>query len=210
MEFLSRLLSSLIIGLIALPAFAYIPDALDLSYNSLSETQKFLIRNGQTIPYNKTFVKRVVVGKAKIMPNGAIINIPHGPEFVPSFHDLKYNEKWQNKELKFIKELKLNENSSSYQTNFLIIHALDVYSTYKGLKYSCISEANPLVGKYPSLAELILFKVIMIAGFEAVYDDFPVEWDFFQKTSSYMTGAVVINNYQITKEAKENPRCKKR
>ena len=204
MGFLSRLLSSLIIGLIALPAFAYVPDTLDLGYHSLSETQKYLIRNGQIIPYNKTFVKRVVVGKAKIMPNGAIINIPHGPEFVPSFHDLKYNEKWQ------IKELKFNENSSSYQTNFLLIHALDVYSTYKGLKYSCISEANPLVGKYPSLAELIIFKVITITGLEALYGDFSVEWDWFQKTSSYTTGAVVINNFQLTKEAKENPRCKKR
>ena len=185
MEFLSRLLSSLIIGLIALPAFAYIPDALDLSYQNLSETQKYLIRNGQTIPYNKTFVKRVVVGKARIMPNGAIINIPHGTEFVPSFHDLKYNKKWQ------IKELKFNENSSSYETNFLLIHALDVYSTYKGLKYSCISEANPLVGKHPSLAELILFKVVMIAGLESVYGDFPVEWSLVSKN-------IIIHNWSCS------------
>ena len=177
----------------AVPVSAYVPDQLDIGYNNLSDTQKFLIRNGQTIPYNKEFVQRVVVGKVRIRQNGALINMPKQEHAYPTL-DLNFDF----------------EDQSLYLPEFLLIHTLDVYSTYKGLKYSCISEANPLVGKYPSLAELILFKVVMIAGLEGVYGDFPVEWDWFQKTSSYMTGAVVINNFQLTKEAKENPRCKKR
>ena len=75
MAFLSRLLSSLLL-LIALPAYAYVPDQLDIGYSNLSDTQKFLIRNGQTIPYNKEFIQRVVVGKVRIGKNGALINMP--------------------------------------------------------------------------------------------------------------------------------------
>ena len=59
---------------------------------------------------------------------------------------------------------------------FLLIHALDVYTTYKGLKYDCIKEANPLVGERPSLAKLLLFKTGIIMGLEAVYGQHPNEW----------------------------------
>ena len=193
MAFLSRLLSSLIIGLIALPAFAYIPDQLDIGYSNLSDTQKFLIRNGQTIPYNKEFIQRVVVGKVRIGKNGALINMPKQDLAYPTL-DLNFDF----------------EEKSSYIPMFLLIHALDVYTTYKGLKYDCIKEANPLVGERPSLAKLLLFKTGIIMGLEAVYGQHPNEWTVFQITSAYSTGVVVINNFQLTKEAKGNPRCKKR
>lgn len=204
MGFLSRLLSSLLL-LTALPAYAYIPDQLDTGYLNLNETQRFLIRNGHVVPYNKQFVRRVVVGKAKIMPNGAIINLPHGPDMVPTYHDLKNDPKWQLK-----KSLKFTEQRSTYDPKFLFIHALDVYSTYKGLKYDCVSEGNPLVGPYPSLAELVVFKVGAIALLEAMYGGHPYEWQTFQTVSAYTTGVVVVNNFKVISKARNSNRCGRR
>ena len=191
MAFLSRLLSSLLL-IIALPAYAYIPDQLDIGYSNLSDTQKFLIRNGQTIPYNKEFIQRVVVGKVRIGKNGALINMPKQDLAYPTL-DLNFDF----------------EEKSSYIPMFLLIHALDVYTTYKGLKYDCIKEANPLVGERPSLAKLLLFKTGIIMGLEAVYGQHPNEWTVFQITSAYSTGIVVQNNFEIIEDAKRNG-CKKR
>ena len=191
MAFLSRLLSSLLL-LIALPAYAYVPDQLDIGYSNLSDTQKFLIRNGQTVPYNKEFVQRVVVGKVRIGKNGALINMPKQELAYPTL-DLNFDF----------------EEKSTYIPMFLLIHALDVYSTYKGLKYDCISERNPLVGEYPSLAKLLLFKTGIIMGLEAMYGAHENEWKVFQITSAYSTGIVVHNNFEIIEDAKRNG-CKKR
>lgn len=205
--FLSRLLSSLLL-LITLPAYAYIPDTLDYAVRNLSETQKFLIRNGQVVPYNKVFVRRVVVGKAKIMPNGAIINLPHGPDLVPSFHDLQHDPKWQVKKKIDFSDLEFHETGlTTEEFNFYLIHALDVYSTVKGLKWDCIYEQNPLLPNNPSTAGLIAFKVGMISLIKSIYGDDPA-WDAFIKTSTYATGTVVLNNFRITSEARKD--CNRR
>ena len=95
---LSQRLSSLLLGLLllAVPVSAFVPT--DPFISELSEARKELIRLGHTAPYNQLTVQRVVVGKARIMPNGAIINLPHGPEFVPTLNQLRYDPKWQVKE----------------------------------------------------------------------------------------------------------------
>ena len=205
--FLSRLLSSLLL-LITLPAYAYIPDTLDYAVRNLSETQKFLIRNGQVVPYNKVFVRRVVVGKAKIMPNGAIINLPHGPDLVPSFHDLQHDPKWQVKKKIDFSDLEFHETGlTTEEFNFYLIHALDVYSTVKGLKWDCIYEQNPLLPNNPSTAGLIAFKVGMLSLIKSIYGEDPA-WDTFMKTSTYATGRVVLSNFDITSEARKN--CNRR
>lgn len=205
--FLSRLLSSLLL-LITLPAYAYIPDTLDYAVRNLNETQKFLIRNGHVVPYNKVFVRRVVVGKAKIMPNGAIINLPHGPDLVPSFHDLQHDPKWQVKKKIDFSDLEFHETGlTTEEFNFYLIHALDVYSTVRGLKWDCIYEQNPLLPNNPSTAGLIAFKVGMISLIKSIYGDDPA-WDAFIKTSTYATGTVVLNNFRITSEARKD--CNRR
>ena len=212
MEFLSRLLSSLIIGLIALPAFAYVPDTLDLGYHSLSETQKYLIRNGQIIPYNKKFVRRVVVGKTKIMPNGAMINIPHGPEFVPSFYDLQHNPKWKEKKLLGNIEFDQGAFRMDADTQLLIdvlfwtAHIADVYTTYEGVKYDCIREANPLLPSVPEVDEMIALKGGIIWGVKTAYltDEKYGKfwWNEWKLVSSIVTGLVAYNNHKITEKVK--------
>lgn len=203
-------LNKLLIGvlLLALPAEAYIPDTLDYAVRNLNETQKFLIRNGHVVPYNKVFVRRVVVGKAKIMPNGAIINLPHGPDLVPSFHDLQHDPKWQVKKKIDFSDLEFHETGlTTEELNFYLIHALDVYSTVKGLKWDCIYEQNPLLPNNPSTAGLIAFKVGLISLIKSIYGEDPA-WDAFIKTSTYATGTVVLNNFRITSEARKD--CNRR
>ena len=73
---------------------------------------------------------------------------------------------------------------------FWTINALDVYTTYQGLKKPYVSEVNPLLGKDPSLEKLILHKIIFTS--------------LISKHSSkrYMKGInvvltiAVVNNYQ--------------
>ena len=203
-------LNKLLIGvlLLALPAEAYIPDTLDYAVRNLNETQKFLIRNGQVVPYNKVFVRRVVVGKAKIMPNGAIINLPHGPDLIPSFHDLQHDPKWQVKKKIDFSDLEFHETGlTTEELNFYLIHALDVYSTVKGLKWDCIYEQNPLLPNNPSTAGLIAFKVGILSLLKSIYGDDPA-WDAFMKTSTYTTGTVVLRNFDLTSEARKD--CNRR
>jgi len=205
--FSSRLLSSLLL-LITLPAYAYIPDTLDYAVRNLSENQKFLIRNGHVVPYNKVFVRRVVVGKARIMPNGAIITIPHGPDLIPSFHDLQHDPKWQVKKKIDFSDLEFNETGlTTDEFNFYFIHALDVYSTVKGLKWDCIYEQNPLLPNKPSTAGLIVFKVGILSLMKSIYGEDPA-WDAFMKTSTYTTGTVVLRNFELTSEARKD--CNRR
>ena len=73
---------------------------------------------------------------------------------------------------------------------FWTINALDVYTTYQGLKKPYVSEVNILLGKDPSLEKLILHKIIFTS--------------LISKHSSkrYMKGInvvltiAVVNNYQ--------------
>ena len=44
---------------------------------------------------------------------------------------------------------------------FWTLNALDVYTSYEGLKNPSIYEANPLLGKDPSLEKLILYKAVI-------------------------------------------------
>lgn len=219
MGFLSRLLSSLIVGLIAIPTYAYIPNTLP-SLSDIPEYKKELIRAGHAAPYNKQTVRRVIVGKAKIMPNGAIINLPYGPEFVPSFHDLQHNPKWQPKE-KILGDLKFDHSAFAYKPeNKLLIdiifwtsHAADIYTTYRGVKYDCIEEANPLLPSVPNVGEMFALKATVIWGVKTAFmtdiEYGELWWDDWKLTSGLLTGLVAYNNHRITENAIRKG-CKKR
>ena len=45
---------------------------------------------------------------------------------------------------------------------FWTLQVLDVYSTYRGLKYRCVYEANPIVGPNPDLARLVTHKTVFL------------------------------------------------
>ena len=139
------------------------------------ETQKIFFKAGFTVPYNQEYIN-----KALYEPEDVTSKIPP-------------------------LELTFKEPLSFTQFNFYLVQALDVYTTYYGLKYSCVSEANPLVpgGSKPSAAELVLFKVVIIGIIKSIYGQDPGEWQFFQSAAIYTTSIAVVNNYNVIKEAKD-------
>ena len=143
-----------------------------------SETQHFFFKNGFTAPYNQEYVDKVL----------------YEPEDVTS--------KPLSLELTFREDTRL---VTPTQFSFYLIQSLDVYSTYRGLKYSCVSEKNPIVfgGSDPSALELILFKAVVIGVMKSIYGQNPEEWQFFQTAANYSTGYAVVNNFNIIKEAKD-------
>jgi hypothetical protein len=76
---------------------------------------------------------------------------------------------------------------------FWTLNALDVYTTYEGLKKPNVYEKNPLLGDKPHLDNLLIQKAI-IAGF--ISQNSSKNYITFMNTSLTF---VVINNYKIIK-----------
>ena len=76
---------------------------------------------------------------------------------------------------------------------FWTLNALDVYTTYNGVKKPNVYELNPLLPKKPELEELLLQKAI-VAGF--VSQNSSKNYIRFLNVSLTL---VVINNYEIIK-----------
>jgi len=209
MEFLSRLLSKLIVGLflLAIPVEAYVPK--DPFISELSESRKRLIALGHHAPYSQETIQRVVVGKAQIMPNGAIINLPHGPEFVPTLNQLRYDPKWQVKEQpNYAIDQWTEKEKQIIDYIFWTSQILDVYSTYRGLKYDCIYEANPLLGKKPEVSEMIGLKLSIIGGLGYLAKRDENFWYGWKFGAGITTSMVTANNFRLLRKAQRE--CKRR
>ncbi len=76
---------------------------------------------------------------------------------------------------------------------FWTINALDVYTTYEGLKKPNVYEKNPLLGKKPHLDNLLIQKVI-VAGFISQNSS----KNYITVINTSLT-FFVINNYNIIK-----------
>ena len=209
MEFLSRLLSKLIVGLflLAVPVEAYVPK--DPFISELSESRKRLIALGHHAPYSQETIQRVVVGKAQIMPNGAIINLPHGPEFVPTLNQLRYDPKWQVKEQpNYAIDQWTEKEKQIIDYIFWTSQILDVYSTYRGLKYDCIYEANPLLGRKPEVSEMIGLKLSIIGGLGYLAKRDENFWYGWKFGAGITTSMVTANNFRLLRKAQRE--CKRR
>jgi hypothetical protein len=140
-----------------------------------SETQHFFFKHGFTAPYNQEYVNDVL------------------------YEPIDVTSKISPFELTF----KDSPLITLTQFNFYLFQALDVYSTYRGLKYSCVSEANPFVfgGQTPSVTELVLFKVITIGLIKSIYDD--EMWPQIQAVTNYTSSIAVANNFRVISDAKD-------
>ena len=100
-------------------------------------------------------------------------------------------------------QFKFQEPVEYQRTLFYTLMALDVYSTHTALKYNCIVEANPLLGKQPKLYSLILIKVL------PTYTDLvtqPTADEY--RTANFIQGVVVANNFDLLRRARGT--CSKR
>ena len=142
-----------------------------------TETQEFFFKHGFTAPYNQEYVDEVLYEPIDVTSKTLL-------------------------ELTFREDTRL---VTPTRFSFYLIQSLDVYSTYRGLKYSCVYEKNPVVfgGSEPSAAELILYKAVIIGIMKSIYGQKADEWQFFQSAANYTTGFAVVNNYEVIKEAKD-------
>lgn len=95
-----------------------------------------------------------------------------------------------------------NELSREQVALFITFNILDVYSTYRGLKYDCVEESNPLLGKNPSPGSIITKKVILTPIVLNTFTEFDL------KAANVLYTGVLYNNYRVLDRAKQQ--CNKR
>jgi hypothetical protein len=90
---------------------------------------------------------------------------------------------------------------------FFALQFADIYTTYKGLQYSCVTELNPIIGKNPSVSDMFLTKTVILTP--AIMIDLKNEvMDRVTMTNvNTLMTVVILNNYDVYRYAKDN--CRK-
>ena len=83
--------------------------------------------------------------------------------------------------------------SKAQMITFWTLNALDVYTTYNGVKKPNVYELNPVLPKKPELEELLLQKAI-VAGFFSQNSS-----ENYMRFLNISLTLVVIHNYEIMK-----------
>ena len=52
--------------------------------------------------------------------------------------------------------------SNAQWASFVGLQLADIYTTYKGLKYDCVKELNPIVGERPSVQKMFFVKTVIL------------------------------------------------
>ncbi len=112
--------------------------------------------------------------------------------------------------------LRLKENQNQLQftltepisnakwATFTVLQLADIYTTYKGLQYSCVIETNPLFGEQPSLSRMFFTKAAILGpAIEYDLENGNVTPQLIDQMN-VMMGLVVINNYNVYTKAKRN------
>ena len=108
-----------------------------------------------------------------------------------------------NKKPNIFEDIEWNEAPSSLDwTIFYALQILDVYTTYDGLKYDCVEEANPIFGKNPTVEKMLATKFIII--YPAVQND--IKNGLWQRkdirnVNTFMS-IVVANNINVSSKAR--------
>lgn len=111
-------------------------------------------------------------------------------------------------ESRIFKDLEWKDDSTNAQwVAFWTIQALDVYSTYRGLKYDCVREANPLLGERPGIVRMVTHKTIFLSPIwmlqhEGIWTKQDLDW---VNTAGTL---VIYNNYKVWDRAHQ--RCTRR
>lgn len=90
---------------------------------------------------------------------------------------------------------------------FIGLQIADVYTTYRGLKYDCVRELNPIVGEKPSVGNMVFTKSALLIP-SIKYD--LKKGNLSSKTIKQINGFMLIvvgNNYQVWHDSEKN--CRK-
>ena len=91
---------------------------------------------------------------------------------------------------------------------FGTLQLADIYTTYKGLKYDCVRELNPIIGERPSVGKMFFVKTVVLTP--------AIEYDLKREVLTspqmdeinFLMALVVGNNYNVWRRA--DKRCIKR
>ena len=123
--------------------------------------------------------------------------------------DSVYNKRIQNIKEPVLPqfEFTLKEPASdAHWALFWTLQVLDVVTTNEGMKYDCVTEANPLLPSRPSLIRVVLHKAIFLQPLVALDKTLQFS-DSELLTATLITGGVVASNLRTINVAKG--RCTK-
>lgn len=163
------------IALIVLSLFSFSASA------NLSPQQIHAIQNGWHAPFSNETIKQVIDNQKVYIPEYKFqvdMHIAQGYWEEPA-------DKWM-------------------WVLFWGLQLADIYSTHEGVKYDCISEANPLLPEIPTVGEMALLKgVILLPTYSSI------GWDNFTRADLIFPlligGAVVNHNIRLVHKAEK--RC---
>lgn len=90
---------------------------------------------------------------------------------------------------------------------FVGLQVADVYTTYRGLKYDCVRELNPIIGERPSVGDMVFTKsVILIPALQYDLRRGNLTKKGMRQINGFML-MVVGNNYNIWHDSEKS--CKK-
>ena len=91
---------------------------------------------------------------------------------------------------------------------FIFLQVADIYTTYRGLKYECVEEANPLFGKNPTVETMAMYKfAVLTPAIQYDRKHGNLNKASIRGTNSFMM-FVIGNNLNVLERAKN--RCNKR
>jgi len=148
---------------------------------NLSPIQEHLIRSGWHAPFSQETINEVI-GIPKYNEPKHILQLEGD---IPS-------EWWEEPADKWMWAL------------FWTIQVADIHSTHSGVKYDCISEANPLLPEVPKIAEMVALKtVVLVPTYSAI------GWGDITRaellTPLVLGTGVVAHNYHLVDKARK--RC---
>ena len=85
---------------------------------------------------------------------------------------------------------------------FIGLQLLDVYTTNNILKYNCVKELNPILGKKPNLSKLIAIKLVILTPFLYTMNKYYIITDDDLAVPNYLMTVVVANNFDVWSKAK--------
>ena len=98
----------------------------------------------------------------------------------------------------------VEQHTNGQLYTFAALQILDIYTTYRGLKYDCVYEMNPILGESPSLQTMTAFK--LFALYPAIERDLQrevLDRKTMRQVNAMMT-VVIANNNAVGNRAKRN------
>ena len=94
--------------------------------------------------------------------------------------------------------------STAQWATFFTLQVADIYTTYRGLKYDCVYELNPIAGERPSVQKMFVIKAVILKP--------AIEYDLKREVLTpqtmdeinFLMALVVGNNYNVWRNAEKN------